>query len=538
MPSRFIGGESGHRSVFGGTRSKPQIVGYSATAVVGFLGVMYFGWPGLVAGVALGITVFAVTTGTHRGSYLERWERRRRWAKRRRAGADRFVPYTEQAMGAAEGQGVQGGKKDRARAFGAVRERPDGADGMGWLDSRPSCPGIAWHAQEGEKQYLSVAFSVSGQLRGAEGSQQQNLTQEGFGKLLAACAQAGSLVRRFQCMTRALPPDLALNEAWVEANLDPEAPEAAVASYQQALERTGTGSFVQRHIIVACWPLSDEFLATAQRHDAGRDGWRQLMASEIRSMERALGAARMGAVTALSARAVVAMMLHQQNPSRLPLMVAGVDPRRMGLASHDTWNGHCVAADDPLTGEEVTWWHRTARIASQHMETVERSPFWFLSLVHAPGSNARTVSFNIELVPADQARVLAGRDIVRDTSAMYSKQQKGQLVDPATDVNLRAAQARGEDLKPGSGQHGVNFVGYVTISARSESQLTEASRRMESAAKEGAGIQRLEWLDSYQSAASGLTWPIGRGLREGRITLGGRFMNRLAGNVEKEEKVA
>lgn len=538
MPTRFIGGESGHRSVFGGTRSKPQIIGYGATLLVGFLGVMYAGWPGLVAGVSLGIVVFFVTTQTHRGTYLERWERRRRWSKRRTAGADRFVPYTVQAIDAAEQQAAQARKKDRAGILGPVRERPDGADGMGWLDSRPGRPGVAWHAQEGETQYLSVAFAVSGQLRGAEGSRQQNLTQEGFGKLLAAYAPAGSLVRSFQCMTRALPPDLALNEAWVESQLDPQAPEAAVASYQQALERTGTGSFVQRHIIVACWPLSAEFFAMAERYGAGRDGWRELMDSEIHAMERALGAARMGSVKALSARAVVAMMLHQQNPSRLPLMVAGVDPRRMGLASHDEWNAHCVTDADPFTGQEVRWWHRTARIASEHMETVERSPFWFLSLVHAPGSNVRTVSFNIELVPANQARVLAGRDVVRDTSEMYAKQKKGQLVDPETDVNLKAAQARGQDLRPGSGQHGVNFVGYVSISARSQAQLAEASRRMESAAKEGAGIQRLEWLDSYQSAASGLTWPIGRGIREGHLTLGARFMNQLAGNVEKQEKVA
>lgn len=538
MANRFIGGESGHRSVFGGTRSKPQIIGYAITFAVGVFGVMNFGWPGLLVGVAVGIIVAILTTGTRRGTVLERRARRKRWKDRQRAGADRYVPYTPEAMEAAQAQAGQAGKKERAAILGAVRERPDGADGMGWLDARAGLPGIAWHAQEGENQYLSVAFAVSGGLRGAEDSRQQNLTQEGFGKLLATHAPSGSLVRRFQLMTRALPPDLALNEAWVESRLDPEAPEDAVASYQQAMERAGTGAFVQRHIVVACWPLGSEFLALAARHAPGRDGWRALMATEIRSMHRALVAARLGEVKALSARAVVAMMLHQQNPSRLPLMVAGVNPRKMGLASRDEWNAHCVTDTEPFTGKEVTWHHRTARISSANMEVVERSPFWHLALTHAPGQNVRTISFNVELVPADRARILAGRDVVRDTSAMYSKQKKGQIVDAGTDVNLAAARARGDDLKPGSGHHGVYFVGYVTVSADTGRGLAEASRLMESAAKEGAGIQRFEWLDSYQSAASGFTWPIGRGIKEAHVTLGARAMDLLAGNVEKEEKVS
>lgn len=541
MATRFIGGEAGHRSVFGGTRSKPQVIGYTATMLVGVLGVMFFGWRGLAAGVVLGIAVFFATTTTANDSYWERRKRRNRWKARKAAGTDRFIPYTEEAWAQAQARSAELKKaKDKAKVLGAVRERPDGADGMGWLDARPNRPGIAWHTPQGEEAYLSVAFSTSGQLRGAESSQRQEAAQAGFGNLLARCAPSNSLVRGLQCVVRVLPPDLALNEAWVVDHLDPEAPADAVASYQQVLERTGEGTYVQRHIIVARWPLSEQFMATAARYGNGREGWRALMKSEIDSMERSLRAAKMGTVRALSARGVVAMMLHQQNPNRLPMMVAGVNPRRLGLPSQDAWNSHWVTDTNPDTGQEVVWGHRTARITAANVETGPRSPYWFLSLLRrgAAGGGVRSLSFGMELIGAQQARVLASRDIVRDTSAAISRASKGQLSDTETDVTLQAAQARGADLRPGSGHHGVNWIGHITISARTQAELTEASRQLEETAANGAGIEKLEWLDSYQGAASGTTWPIARGMQAGHTTLGARVMDHLAGNGEKEEQVA
>ena len=539
MGNRFIGGESAHRSFFGGIRSKPQIIGLMACALLGWVGVMWFGWPGLVVAVVLALGVFAATVNTHNGSWLERRERRQRWKSRLALGTDQFVPYSAQAWEDAHAAAAgTRSKKERAKLLAAVRSRPDGADGMGWLQAARNVPGIAWHTPSGEEAYLSVAFEVSGQLRGAESGQYQEQAQAGFGALLANHASPSSLVCGVQSMTRVLPPDLALNEAWVQENLSPDALDAAVASYEEVLTRTGKNTFVQRHIEVLRWPLSGDFLAAAEQYGEGRDGWRALMAQEIDSMVRALRSAQLGVVKPMSARGVVAMMLHQQNPSRPPLMVAGVSPRRMGLPSHDDWNAHWVKDTDPFTGEEVVWGHRTAMITASQMETGERSPYWLLALLHNAGSGARTLSFQLELVPAEQARLLASKDVVRDMAAVIAKQNKGQLVDPGTDVNLRSARARGTDLMPGSGQHGVNWVGFITISAKTQKDMTKASRRLTETAANSAGIQKLAWLDTYQSAASGTTWPIFRGLKPAKPTTGAKLMNRLAGKVDKEEKVA
>ena len=89
-------------------------------------------------------------------------------------------------------------------------------------------------------------------------------------------------------------------------------------------------------------------------------------------------------------------------------------------------------------------------------------------------------------------------------------------------------------LAEGSGHHGVNWVGYVTITAEDRDQLATASRELAELCANEVGIQKLEWLDSYQPAASGATWPIGRGIRPHTPTFGARIMRTLAGGGDKE----
>ena len=99
---------------------------------------------------------------------------------------------------------------------------------------------------------------------------------------------------------------------------------------------------------------------------------------------------------------------------------------------------------------------------------------------------------------------------------------------------MSAAQRRSADLAAGSHHHGVDWVGFVTISAPTRDALGQASRQLEETCATGLGIERLDWQDSFQSAASGTTWPIGRGLRPSAATLATRALTRLAGRSEKE----
>jgi hypothetical protein len=190
---------------------------------------------------------------------------------------------------------------------------------------------------------------------------------------------------------------------------------------------------------------------------------------------------------------------------------------------------------DPVRGGRVQWWHRTAAIHAESLATASRTQLWLLDLLIGRDIQfIRTVSFHIHLIPAGEAKAAARQDLVRDAAEALSKQEAGQIDFDDTEVHMSAARRRGRDLVAGSQHHGASWIGYVTISVPDRDRLARASRQLEETCSTGLGIERLDWQDSYQSAASGTTWPIGRGLRAGGSALSARLYDRLAGRGEKE----
>jgi hypothetical protein len=555
---RYLGGESGHRGFFGGTTSKTRVVLLGFFIVGGMVGmVLGLGVPVLVvAVVGVGITMLA-TARTHRGTVLERRRKRARWRARKRLGTDTFVPYEVGAWDQLQEAITRGTTKEKRlaeRQAQMMRANPDGADGMGWLQYGSNIPGIAWHAPIGELPYLSVAFSVSGQLRGMETTVALTRAANGWGRFLARRAAPSSLIGDVQTLTRVLPPDSARQQLWVKTRLDTVLPswtapqresfEAQKLSYDEVIRKSSVDAMVQRHYVVVSWPLDQQFTDAAAKFGRGRDSWRALMATQIRATERGLDEAKMGDVHALTARQTTALILHQQNP-HLPIdLTRTVDPLRAGLASHDEFSAHIVNGVDPtsiVSGRDgtaspmVTWWHRTAAIHGENLAVAGRSPLWCLDLlIGRELTFIRSVSFHLHLVPAGQAKSKARADVVRDQAGVLADLQKGRLISDDSTTRMSAAQRRSADLAAGSQHHGVDWIGFVTISAPTRDDLGQASRQLEEACATGLGIERLDWQDSFQSAASGTTWPIGRGLRPSAATLATRAINRLAGRSEKE----
>jgi len=542
---RHLGGETGHRSFFGGTHSRSRVILLGVFIVSGLVLTPLIGWPGLVVGVVGSAITFLVTARTHRGTIMERRTRRSRWKERVATGVDAFVPYdiaswdqAEQALQDARQLG-RPARRDAVwqaqRVLTALRANPDGADGMGWLQHGRGEPGIGWHAPTGEAQYLSVAFVVTGQLRGIESTTVMTRAAEGWGSFLASRAAASNLVGSVQTMTRVLPADTAMQEYWVSGALDPEAPAEAVASYEEVLQLTGQDAMVQRHFITISWPITQAFTDAAAKYGVARDGWRGLMEQEITSTLRGLEDARLGRADVLTARQTVAVTLHQQNPSRPIDMVADVDPNRMGIKSHDEYSAHVVEGVDPISGLPVEWWHRTAAIRPDAMATAPRTQLWLLDLLIGRDMQfIRSVSFHIRLIPANDAKAAARQDLVRDQAEALSRHEAGKFDTDDTDVAMSAAQRRRADLTAGSHHHGAEWVGYITVSARDRDELARSSRQLEETCAASAGIDHLDWQDSFQSAASGTTWPINRGLATTGRSVSARLYARLAGRTEKE----
>jgi hypothetical protein len=542
---RYLGGESGHRSFFGGTHSRARVILLVFFVIAGMVLTPLIGWPGLaIAAAGAGVTLL-VTARTYRGSILDRRRKRARWVARLRSGTHRFTPYDvaqwdQLTQGQADAEHVRGsvGRLERSRLASelvAMRAYPDGADSMGWLRHGRGQAGIAWHAATGEQPYLSVTFAVTGQLRGIESTAVMSRAAEGWGAFLSSRAVPSSLARDVQITTRVLPSDSAMQEFWVLNSLDPDAPTDAVRSYEDVLRLTGENAMVQRHYVTVNWPLTPAFREAASKYGSGRDGWRALMDEEIASTARGLTEAKMGRVEALTARQTAAVILHQQNPSRPIDYVTDADPASLGLASHDEFSAHVVNGFDPVRGAPVQWWHRTAAIHAESLATAPRTQLWLLDLLIGKDiQSVRTVSFHLHLIPAGEAKNAARQDLVRDAAESLSRREAGQIDTDDTEVHMSAARRRRQDLIAGSQHHGAAWIGYVTISVRDRDQLARASRQLEETCSTGLGIERLDWLDSYQSAASGTTWPIGRGLRATRSSLSARIYDRMAGHGERE----
>lgn len=536
--ARHIGGESGHRSFFGGTQSKTRI-GFLAVCFVAMLILTpVAGIWGLVVGVIGGGLTMLLTQRTHRGSILERRIKRSRWRARLNDGSYIYEPFEvakwDQRVEAARVARGRTQKWHARRALTALRGNPDAADGMGWLQFARNEPGIAWHTPRGEQPYLSVTFAVTGQMSGVESSSVMERAAESWGQFLASKALPSSLVGTVQTMTRVLPADSALQEFWVATSLDDDAPADAIRSYEDVLRLTGQDAMVQRHYVTLTWPLTTQFTDAATKYGEGRDGWRGLMRQEIDSVLRGLADARLGTVEVLTARRVAAVILHQQNPSRPIDFVADVHPSQIGIRSQDEFSAHAVTGSDPVTGQPVQWWHRTAAIRSENLAVGARSQLWMLDLL--VGSDIhfiRSLSFHLHLVPKSEAKSAAKADLLRDRADVIADAQKGRVEDDVTGTNMSAASRRAADLAYGSPHHGASWVGFVTISERDRDGLMRASRALEDTCSTGLGIERLEWLDSYQAAASGTTWPIGRGLAAGPPSFGTRMASRLAGKSEK-----
>ncbi|NNC14055.1 hypothetical protein HII28_19530 [Planctomonas sp. JC2975] len=541
LVERKLGGEAGHRSFFGGGKNGPRNILLVLCGLVLMVGTPFFGAPAVVTAVVAAIVVFIVTARTHRGSILERRTKRSRWVHRGKAGLDRYEPFDvarwDQLSQSVQDKAIS--KHDRwaaSRELAAMRTMPDGADGMGWLQMGRREPGISWHSPFGEPAYLSVSFTVTGQLRGAEPNAVARRAAIALGEFLASKAAPSSLLRRVQITTRVLPPDTAFNEAWAQVSLDPEIPKdhPAVLSYSEVLRITGKDSMVQRHTVTACWPIDAAFLDAASSYGHGRDGWRALMSREIDSAERGLRAARLGDVAVLTARQTAAHIRHQQDPF-FPLDQPVDDPTRIGVASHDEFSAHVVTTHNPATGAPVEWWHRTAAIKAEHLAVGDRSQLWLLDLlIGADLRFLRTVTFHHQLIPAGEARAAARRDLVRDTAAQMGDIEAGRLANDETQANKTAAQLRKADLDYGSRHHGDTWIGYVTITETSRDALQRASRLLEEVCENGLGIEQLDWQDSYQSAASGTTWPIGRGIATERPSVTNRVYRKLAGKSNKE----
>ena len=527
-----LGGETKSRGLLSGRRSQGVLIAWGVGAVLFCLLLLFLQLVGLfiVTPLALLLLVFTMDTGT--GSTP--WRRltdRRRMAYRRRHGFDDFIPVDWRPPGLSP--------QDR-REWNRYRDWPDGVDGMYWLQSDPGVPAVAYHAGFGEAPYLSVAFQVDGPVAGLHGDAYVAQAQARFGELMAGWGASQKLVTGIQIITRVLPTDSAFHEVWLQDELDPAAPEDLQADYGALLDEMSMSGFVQRHYVVIRWDVDGRLTTLAGRRAPGLPGYLSLINSQIPIAHRRLVDAGYTRVRPLSGPVLAAVLRHLQHPGWPIDRASDVTVHSCWLPSHDEWSTTEVvsSAPDPLDPDlllpKSSWLHRTAQIPVQALESRELDGLWLAPLLTGLDEPlVRTLSTHIQFVPAREAKVGARRDATSDRAEIIAQQRKGQLIDDETELALSAANRRYGDLREGAGHHGAVWSAYLTISARGTEELSECVTHIEEAA-DHAGIARLDWLDTRQSAAAATTWPVGRGMSAPKRSTTARALHRVGHGTSKE----
>ncbi|MBO1741028.1 hypothetical protein [Leifsonia sp. TF02-11] len=542
-----LGGESTSRGFLGGNVGKGRLWTLAIAGVAAFIVALLFMPWGFLIGILLVAAAWVATMSTRNGSLLSRVVRRAAWRGKVKNGYDHFIPYIPEMWEEfTEAYNTAKGRRQRRAALlqlRAMRDVPDGMDGFSWLRSRRRQPGIQLHEPDGAESYLAVTFATAGQVEGLDGEPVYDYASAAAGRFAAGFGSRQSLAQRIQYVSHVQHADSALHASWLRSRLDDETvtidgvvrsrvPRILAVSYRQLLTKYTASSPVQHRYITISWPLSPRFRARAARRGEGREGWVALMDDEIRSIQADLLAAGFKNVTALTALQTAAVFRHLQLPQYDIARIDDLSAYSGWLPSKDEWSYTTYSAE--LDGELAVSLARTARITAEHVETGERGVFWHDALLtRMTRPVVRTISFHIEVTSQQEARKAAAADFTSDEADRLRAVKKGELVDAATNVGQRASARRLGDLEPGTGIHGANWVGYITIHAANKTAMVDATEAIEDAAGQ-AGIDHLEWIDSLHATANATTWPTGRGITPTPRSTDARVRDVLAGTGPKE----
>lgn len=522
MRTSVIGGEEGHRGFLSGRRSNTEL-GVALAAVILWLVLMNrFGVWGFFIGITNLLVVFIGLRKDADGlPPWHGWVKKGRMRQRRNAGTDYFIPYSlipdEDVVPDVSGMNRRE-RAEKVKELAAYREVPDGVEGLSWVRQEPGSAAVAKHVPTGEDPYLSVVFAVDGPVQGLHGDAFISEAQYKFGQLLAGWGAASKLVSGVQTMTRVIPVDSAKHEAWMQSELDEKVPDIVIDSYQSVLDELGQSSFVQRHFAVVRFNLTSAFGFAASRRGDGEEGWLTVIDEQVESALRRFREAMFTGVRALSGPQVAAVLRHLQHPDWPIDRASDVTPDTCWFPSHDEWSHTEIVGEFPdrydpdIYHEPTSWYHRTAWLPPAAFEQREVDGL-FLSplLIGLSDQIVRTISTHIHLIPARVAKGRARSDHTADQADRHEQVRKGRIMDDDMELAATASARRVHDLSSGSGHHGTSWGGFITISARSVEELREASVKVEEAA-DAAGITRLLWEDTFQSAASASTWPMMRGV--------------------------
>jgi len=499
-----LGGEIRSRGLLGGSRSRTgNIVLGSALAVAMVFAIGVSGLSGIGMGLALFGGAYLLTrqsavTGRSPGRELVlAW----RWRVRQRRGETELLPVHLATPIPVPRTRVE--RRAAQRWARTVRDEAPGMEGLRWLTADGVTAAVLLHQPPGERPYLSVALEVDGQPPGLRAQRDYDRAAAAYGRLLARLAREDSLISGVQSVTRIVPLDSAAHERWASDHVDADAPAVLIESYAELVRMTAGVSEMVRHYLVIRVPLSVRFAQQGASYGDGETGWARLAVAQAEWVATLAVAADLRQPRLLSPHRLAALLRHLQNPSFPIDQTVDVGP--------DTWlrpqRGRRQAA--MVDGR---WWHRVAAIPRSGVTPEPVHSRWIAPLLYGINTPVhRTLSLCVAVQPAARARRQAREDLTVDLGLRDEAARRGSVDDGTQAVQMSASAQRLADLQPGSGIHGAQWTGWISVSAPALDDVLRASTTVADAAGE-CGIGHLDWLDKRHDEALPTVWPVWRGM--------------------------
>ncbi|MYR08988.1 hypothetical protein GTV32_22915 [Gordonia sp. SID5947] len=400
---------------------------------------------------------------------------------------------------------------------------------------------ILWHHNPGEANYFSLVLSVQGLAEGLRSDNTWAQNQQALSEsVYNVCARRTSHVKSLQMVSRSVPSDLNPHEAWITervAALDPALAErlrGPIISYGELIDDIRPYAEDHRCYIAVCIGETPALMKQAARLAGSKGaavegGVALVIRDEVANIQRALQASGYGRVDVLGEQRACSVFRSFINPTYPLDQHEGVRWETCFPSYVGTPEAIVVRAD-PDDPEAVAWHTRVATVPPGKVAPVPLGPAWLAPMLTGvepdegdptegvpPSPTIRTLAVRMDFVPADRARQVAKKHRTSDAAAALEAEQRGRISDGTSEVMADASARRAQDLKEGSGYHGVIWSMSVSVTGRDPDDCDRACARVAAAADESA-ITELRWRKGDHDIAMFWTLPMGRGLATTRYT--------------------
>ena len=383
---------------------------------------------------------------------------------------------------------------------------PPGIGAHSWSSATVNVKGTEWNTAvllHTDRRCLTAALEIEPSGLGRLDYPDQAALLDLFGRdVLSAIGNGPGYGKRLQMIARQLKSDPQAHARDIERRGDPTAARWLRQSYDELHAQLSTSAEEHRFWAVLSLDYTPDLVAEAETFGGGTAGLCHVVGRELEALAVSLAAARLPVVRPLGTAGLAAVLRNAYDPDRPVDDTAGMRPGRAWPHELD------ASAEDQLAtrlADGPTWHHATASVAAWPQTPVGLS-FLAPLLLQMPDV-VRTVSVVFTLEPNSRAisRMLAA---ATDDQADSSRDAKlGKVTDPRQARAHAQTGTRGDELAAGAA--GAGIVGYVTVSARSATELRRLRRDV--GAKAGSAFLALEWCDREHAQAFACTLPFAAG---------------------------